>query len=131
MEDKKQLLVVDDEPEFCTLVANCAGPLGYEVTKLEDSRGFESVLENVRPDAVVIDMVMPHRDGFDLLNTVTHSNPKLKVILVTGHLPAYTRSAGARLETLGFKDVWALNKPFCLDELRRALGQAKAVAGHC
>jgi len=131
MDDKKRLIVVDDEAAFCTLVADCAALLGYEVTKLQDPRGFEQVLDGVKPDAVVIDMVMPYRDGFDLLNAITHSDRNLKVILVTGYLPAYTRSAGARLEILGFKDVWALNKPFCLDELCRALAPAKAEAESC
>ena len=126
MNETKRLIVVDDEPEFCTFVADCAALLGYEVTKLLDPRGFEAAFEGVKPDALVIDMVMPYRDGFDLLESLSDSDRNLKVILVTGFLPAYTRSAGARLEMMGFTDVWALNKPFGLDELCRALGPAEA-----
>jgi len=126
MADKKRLIVVDDDRAFCTFVADCAGLLGYEATKLVDPRDFEKFLEGVKPDAVVIDMVMPHRDGFDLLNAMTGSDRKLKVILVTGYLPAYVNSASARLEALGFTDVWALIKPFGLDELCRALIPAES-----
>ena len=131
MTEKKRLIVVDDEAEFCTYVADCAALLGYDVTKLLDPRDFEEVLDEVKPDALVIDMVMPHRDGFDLLNALTHSDFGTKVILVTGHLPAYTESARARLEVLGFKDIWTLCKPFCLDELCRALAPAMAEAECC
>ena len=78
-------------------------------------------------------MVMPHRDGFDLLEGMTSSDRKLKMILVTGYLPAYVNSASARLEALGFTDVWPLIKPFGLDELSRALAPAEseAKAEHC
>ena len=130
---KKRLIVVDDEPTFCNYVADCADLLGYEVTKLVDPRDFEKLLEGINPDAVVVDMVMPHRDGFDLLEALTASDRKLKVILVTGYLPAYVNSASARLEALGFSDVWTLIKPFPLDALSRALAPAetKAEAERC
>lgn len=125
MDLKRQLIVVDDEADIRRLVAKVGEGLGYEVTEVADSRDFGRVFSEVRPDAVVIDMVMPYQDGFDLIKPLVDRDRSIKVVIVTGYNPLYARTAEIQLAARGVEDVQSLNKPFTLKELRQALDPAE------
>ena len=64
MMDKKRILVVDDEPDFCSIVQGNLEKEGFEVEVAYD--GLQS-LEKVKanpPDAIVLDVMMPEMDGY-------------------------------------------------------------------
>lgn len=66
MNEKKRILVVDDEPDFASIVEGNLKREGYEVAVAYD--GVEA-LEKVKanpPDAIVLDVMMPEMDGYEV-----------------------------------------------------------------
>ena len=64
MSEKKRILVVDDEPDFCSIVQGNLEKEGFEVEVAYDGvQGLEKVKANP-PDAIVLDVMMPEKDGY-------------------------------------------------------------------
>jgi len=64
MADKKRILVVDDEPDFCAIVKGNLEKEGFEVEVAYDGvEGLAKVRANP-PDAIVLDVMMPEMDGY-------------------------------------------------------------------
>ncbi len=64
MNEKKRILVVDDEPDFASLVQGNLEKEGFEVEVAYDGvEGLEKVKANP-PDAIVLDVMMPEMDGY-------------------------------------------------------------------
>ena len=66
MSEKKRILVVDDEPDFCSIVQGQLEKEGYEVEVAYNGvEGLEKVLASP-PDAIVLDVMMPEMDGYEV-----------------------------------------------------------------
>ena len=66
MSEKKTILVVDDEPDFCSIVQNQLEKEGFEVEIAYNGiEGLEKVRANP-PDAIVLDVMMPEMDGYEV-----------------------------------------------------------------
>ncbi|MCD6225240.1 MAG: response regulator [Deltaproteobacteria bacterium] len=66
MNAKKRILVVDDEPDFASLVQKNLEKEGFEVDVAYDGvEGLEKVKSNP-PDAIVLDVMMPEKDGYEM-----------------------------------------------------------------
>ena len=64
MSEKKRILVVDDEPEFVSIVKKNLEKAGFDVEVAYDGvEGIEKVTANP-PDAIVLDVMMPEKDGY-------------------------------------------------------------------
>ena len=64
MSEKKKILVVDDEPDFCEIVKGQLEKEGFDVELAYDGvEGLEKVKANP-PDAIVLDVMMPEKDGY-------------------------------------------------------------------
>jgi two-component system alkaline phosphatase synthesis response regulator PhoP len=62
--DKKRILVVDDEPDFCAIVGGNLKKEGFTVEIAYDGvEGLEKVKANA-PDAILLDIIMPEKDGY-------------------------------------------------------------------
>jgi len=66
MSEKKRILVVDDEPDFCSIVQGQLEKEGFEVEVAYNGvEGLEKVKANP-PDAIVLDVMMPEKDGYKM-----------------------------------------------------------------
>jgi len=66
MTEKRRILVVDDEPDFCSIVQGQLEKEGFEVDVAYNGvEGLEKVHAN-RPDAIVLDVMMPEMDGYEV-----------------------------------------------------------------
>jgi two-component system alkaline phosphatase synthesis response regulator PhoP len=66
MSEKKRILVVDDEPDFCSIVQANLEKEGFEVEVAYDGvEGIKKVKANP-PDAIVLDVIMPEKDGYEV-----------------------------------------------------------------
>ena len=66
MSEKKRILVVDDEPDFCAIVQSQLEKEGFEVEIAYNGiEGLEKVYANP-PDAIVLDVMMPEMDGYEV-----------------------------------------------------------------
>jgi len=109
------ILVVEDDPAIRRLVRMVLQRRGYVVETAED--GVEAVLKLGIGDydAVILDLMMPHLDGFALIDTLAANDPsRLKRVIVTSAAsPAVIQ---ARMRGKPF-DI--LPKPFDIEDLQR------------
>ena len=71
----KKLLVIDDQTGITKVVELIARQLGLNAKSLNSSSNATEVFIAFKPDVVMLDMIMPEKDGIDVLNE----------ILLTGH----------------------------------------------
>jgi two-component system OmpR family response regulator len=111
------LLVVDDEPFLRDAVAASLRFLGYEVTTAEN--GTEALrLAREHPfDLVVLDVMLPDVDGFDVIGRMRRDGLRVPVIFLTARDTQADKVAGL---TLGGDDY--MTKPFGLEELAARIG---------
>ena len=60
---KPTILIVEDDPEIRRLVGDFLVQEGYEVELAEDARAMDTVLQRVRPDLLILDLMLPGEDG--------------------------------------------------------------------
>jgi CheY-like chemotaxis protein len=70
------VLVVDDDPDVLELARQLLGAQGYRVLRADGAFQAMEILQDTRPDAVVLDLMMPDRTGIDVLEQVRF-DPKL------------------------------------------------------
>ena len=80
-----KILIVDDEPFNLDLLEQELTDLGYAVARADDGAQALSEIEQVAPDLVLLDYLMPRMNGFEVLHTVRKTNKDLPVVIVTAH----------------------------------------------
>ncbi|HLY60297.1 MAG TPA: response regulator [Terriglobia bacterium] len=80
-----KIMVVDDQPEVLGSIKTMLEPLQCEVLAFADSREAARLIKTQSFDAVFLDAVMPHMDGFELTEIVRSStqNSKVPIVLLT------------------------------------------------
>jgi PleD family two-component response regulator len=107
---KMKLLVIDDEPANVALLEEILAEAGYtRVHSITDSRQAVKVCQELGPDLVLLDLMMPHVDGYAVLEGLRYSafDAHVPVIVLTADINESTRR---RALTLGATDF--LLKPF-------------------
>ena len=120
----ERVLVVDDEPQIRRAVRTGLVGHGYQVNVAEDGAEALTILATQRPDVVVLDLVMPNVDGFEVLRQ-TRAWSQIPIIVLSAR--GQERDKVTALD-LGADDY--LTKPFGMDELlarlRAVLRRAQA-----
>jgi CheY-like chemotaxis protein len=116
------LLVVDDEPEIADAMRDLFEEQGYSVTCAFNGRDALTLASLSRPDAVVLDIRMPDRDGPEVLCDLLALDSSMTVVLLNGSDDE--ELAAALLEAGAFDYV---RKPFVLDNLQQVIGLAVLV----
>lgn len=81
--EKKRILVVDDEPDFLEMITVRLEASGYEVVAASNGKEAVKVLKKEKPDAVLLDILMPDIDGLKVLRWIRSNNKKLPVFMIT------------------------------------------------
>jgi len=123
-----RLLVVDDEMTILELLAESLRFAGFDVLTAASGAEALRIAATARPDLILLDVMMPHGDGFDVIRRIRAGGPHIPVIFLTARGGVRDRVAGL---TLGGDDYVA--KPFSLDEvlarIRAVLRRGKGDAG--
>jgi len=108
------VLVIDDQPDNRNAVVEALAPLGYSVLQAEDGESGLRVAAEASPDVILLDVVMPGLDGFEVCRRLKENSDTrlLPVVFLTG---LDTREARLRALEVGATDF--LSKPFDLVEL--------------
>lgn len=106
-----RVLVIDDDQELCALMTEFLASHGYQVSTAGDgAEGLEAALRE-RPDVVILDVMMPRLDGFDVLRQLRKQS-RLPVLMVSARTAHEDRIQG-----LNFGADDYLLKPFEVGEL--------------
>ncbi len=107
------ILVVDDEPDICTLIKEILEDEGFQVTVAENGTQAKAAIARVRPVLVLLDIWMPDIDGITLLKEWTASRDfNTPVIMMSGHGTVETAVEATRLGAYDF-----LEKPLSMAKL--------------
>jgi len=107
-----RVLVVDDEPSLAELLASVLRYEGWEIQTASDGSGAVRTAREFRPDAVVLDIMLPDFDGLEVLRRVRAELPHVCVLFLTARDAVEDRVAGI---TAGGDDY--VTKPFSLEEV--------------
>lgn len=107
-----RILVVDDEAVLAEMVSMALRYEGWTIGTAGDGRSALAVARELRPDAVVLDVMLPDISGLEVLDRLRADNPRLPVLLLTAKDAVEDRIAGL---TAGGDDY--VTKPFSLEEV--------------
>jgi CheY-like chemotaxis protein len=127
---KRPILIVDDDAVLADLLAAVLGEKGYPVETCTASREAVRRVDELRPRAMLLDIMMPEVDGWAVLRAVrlTPAGQRLPVVLMSGAWRAHEkqRDIGTSLE---LNPTLVLPKPFELCDLDTVLRRLGVVAG--
>jgi two-component system OmpR family response regulator len=107
-----RVLVVDDEAPLSELLSMALRYEGWEVRSAGDGAGAVRTVREFRPDAVVLDIMLPDMDGLAVLGRLRREAPDVPVLFLTARDAVEDRIAGL---TAGGDDY--VTKPFSLEEV--------------
>jgi two-component system OmpR family response regulator len=115
MANEPRVLVVDDEEHITELVAMGLGYNGFEVQRVASGRAALEAVEKRRPDLIVLDVMLPDLDGFEVarrLRAGEGAGTRVPIIFLTARDTTSDKVEGLRL---GSDDY--VTKPFSIEEL--------------
>jgi len=110
----KKIMIVDDEPDILFTVGQMLEISGYEVIKAVDGDDCLKKLDEVRPDLVLLDIMMPGMSGWDVAAKIKE-NPRwndIPIVFVTAKGDAMSVGMG----TMAAEDY--ITKPFDIMDLK-------------
>ena len=118
MVDAKKILIVDDSPAQVKLIQGLLEREGYAPFGLNDPKLVEETIHSLQPLVILLDVVMPDRNGFQVCRDLKTSNEfkGIPVIMVTSKDTASDRFWGEQQGADGY-----LTKPFSREDLLRAV----------
>lgn len=126
---ESRLLIVEDDPNILELLAASLRFAGFDVTTAKSGVDAVSAVQRHRPDLVVLDVMLPDLDGFEIVRRLRGGGLHTPVVFLTARDETEDKIRGL---TIGGDDY--VTKPFSLEEvvarihavLRRTSGEAQA-----
>lgn len=110
---KRRVLLVDDDAEIIEAMRYALEAKGFEILVARDGNQGLAMAERDDPDLVILDMMMPKRSGFLVLEKLRRTRPiPMRVIMITANEGSRHK---AYAEMLGVDDY--IRKPFAMDRL--------------
>jgi CheY-like chemotaxis protein/phosphoribosyl 1,2-cyclic phosphodiesterase len=108
MKKNPKIFLVDDEPEIIEVITAILEASGYEVLSETSSDNAIARIEDEKPDCVLIDIMMPGKDGLELCREIKANKniPDLKVVVVSAKTYEFDKKRAFDLGADGF-----INKP--------------------
>ncbi|MCX7594744.1 MAG: response regulator [Fischerella sp.] len=118
--DKKQILVVDDVIDNSLLIATILEAEGYQVDIAACGYTAIAKIEANPPNLVLLDLMMPEIDGYEVARWIRQNHPSISVIIVTAYdeLPTFEQQVHVD---------GVIGKPIDIDEL---VTQVQAILEH-
>lgn len=113
----RKLLIVDDQIGLTRVIQRMAEELGYETRITNCPLEAVDVYVEFLPDVVILDMIMPGKDGIDVLNEMLLTGAKTRFVLTSGLSDGYLRLAEGVARFHDLDGVHVLRKPFRRAEL--------------
>jgi DNA-binding response OmpR family regulator len=122
---KHRLLIIEDDSNIADLVSRVALDAGYDVKAACTLKGITELYESFQPHLILLDIVMPDMDGFEVLNYLHSKHSKSRVVIMSGQVD-YGPMASRMGDALALQVETTLTKPFRVAELRNSLKKLTA-----
>jgi DNA-binding response OmpR family regulator len=113
----KKILVIDDEPDLLDIVRLMLKQDGYEILTARDGADGLEILAQQPVDLIILDIMMPAVDGWEVLRQLTHQDKtnSIPVILLTAKAQPIDKMLG--LKVFGVREY--ITKPFEMKDLQQ------------
>ena len=108
----QRILVVDDEPSISDLISTSLRFVGFDVRTAATGSQALAVAEEFKPHAIILDVMLPDQDGFEVCRQIRNEGAQVGVLFLTAKDGMEDKVAGL---TIGGDDY--MTKPFSLEEL--------------
>ena len=120
----KQILIIDDEPDILMMLKKMMERAGFEVDVANNGDSGLKLFNNNSIDLVITDILMPEKEGLEIIREMKKNKPELKIIAISG---GGRISASSYLDTATrFGADRAFQKPFRQAEI---VGAVKELIG--
>jgi DNA-binding NtrC family response regulator len=114
--NKLHILILDDAKQFCDELGEFLNDLGHEVYQATMPSEASVILEQQQIDIAIVDLLLPEKDGMDILREIKQQYPYTEVIIITGH-----GKMDRVIEAMRAGAVDFIAKPFGLSELQHSI----------
>jgi len=84
MKDKKTIFLVDDDVDYILQMTKMLENMGFEVISAPGQKEAEKIIDEVKPDLAILDLMMENKDsGFILSHRIKKDHPDIPIIIVT------------------------------------------------
>ena len=116
MADPKLILIVDDDYELSDGIRAVLETQGHKVVQARDGQQGQNLIYQQRPDLVILDMMMPRKGGYPVLEHFRDKKDAPPIIMITANEGSRHK---AYAEYLGVIDY--IRKPFAMERLLEAV----------
>lgn len=113
-----KILVVDDKKVIQDFFEITLGYYGHQIKGIQDARSVGKLVQEMSFDIAFVDMVMPDKDGIEVLKDIKEACPALPVVMMSGYSIQDKKDEAIRLGARG-----CLKKPFELEDVRKVVKQ--------
>ncbi len=113
------ILVIDDDSDYRTMICDMLELAGYNVIEAEDGDVGVRLYRKQKPDLTITDLIMPNKEGIELVMELTREFPDAKIIAISGGGKIAPDVFLEAAKELGAKSF--LRKPFKRKELIAAV----------
>jgi len=120
---KKRILAVDDDASICEFYATSLRLMGFDVQIASNARSAKESITLLRPDLILMDIMMPDQDGISLTRELRgdRKTSDIPIVMVSG-----LADAGTLQDALLFGAVGYIVKPIDADALKAKIDQTLA-----
>lgn len=122
-----KILLVDDEREFITTLAERLDLRGIATRVVFDGESALSAVAEQEPQVMILDVLMPGIKGLEVLERVKRTNPGVQVLLLTGHGSTRDGIEGMRLGAFDYM-MKPLNIDTLIEKMESAIDYAEKAA---
>jgi len=108
----ESILIVDDDLNVCTTLREELSEVGYETDFLLSGTEVYDYLTTNSVDLILLDLVLPEKDGYEILKEISENKFDVKVVVLTAYADVKSAIDSARLGASDF-----ISKPYDFDEL--------------
>ena len=123
MTNKKRILVVDDEPDFCFIVQGNLEKEGFIVEVAYDGNEGLAKVKSNPPDAIVLDIMMPEKDGYTVCKEIKEDKKlaEIPVVILTAVASHVTSTRYSHYDGLSMEADDYLPKPASAKDITQSL----------
>ena len=111
-----RILIVDDDRAICDLMQTLLERDGFQVKTMSDPTGVTGELKKHDYHLIILDLMMPKRDGIEVLREIRKTDKDIAVVIFTGYPNLDTAVASMKLDAVDY-----IKKPFDVDEFRAVI----------
>lgn len=122
---RHRLLVIEDDDRIADLVCDVAKDSGFAIYKAPSGKELVSVYENFDPEVIVLDVLMPDVDGFEVMDFLSNRCSKAVILIMSGN-DTYREMAERMAVARGLNISNIIPKPFRIAALRHTLQKVRS-----